>query len=62
MIPELETGILPCEINRLAQPKPKLNQQKIVLSSDASKKTADKALKGRAPLKKSRRKRKEPSD
>ena len=52
MIPELETGILPCEINRLAQPKLKLNQQKIVLSSGVSKKTADKALKGRAPLKK----------
>lgn len=52
MIPELETGILPCKINRLAQPKLKLNQQKIVLSSDVSKKTADKALKGRAPLKK----------
>ena len=52
MIPDLETGILPCEINRLAQPNLKLNQQKIVLSSDVSKKTADKALKGRAPLKK----------
>lgn len=52
MIPESGTGILPCEIIWLVQPKLKASQHRIALRSDVSKKTADKVLKGRAPRKK----------
>lgn len=60
MIPESKTGILPCEILWLAQPELKLSQQRIALSSDVSKKTADKVLKG--TMYEVTGKRKEPSD
>ena len=62
LIPESETEISPCEIIRLAQPKLKVSQHSIALSSDVSKKTADKVLKGRGLRKKVMGKRKEPSD
>ena len=60
MIPESETGILPCEILWLAQLELRLSQRRIVLSSDVSKKTTDKFLKGTTY--KVTGKRKEPSD
>jgi hypothetical protein len=62
MIPELESGILPCEIIWLAKPKLKVSQHRIALSCDISKKTTDKVLKGKVLRKKVTGKRKEPSD
>ena len=56
--PKSETGILPCEIIWLVKPKLKVSQHRIALSSDISRKTANKVLKGRAPRKKSREKEK----
>lgn len=52
MIPESGTGILPCGIIRLAQPKLKVSQHRIALSSDVLKKTADKVLKDKESGKK----------
>lgn len=60
MIPESQTVILPCEILWLAQLELRLSQRRIVLSSDVSKKTTDKFLKGTTY--KVKGKRKEPSD
>ena len=58
MIPESKTGILPCEILWLAQLELRLSQQRIVLSSDVSKKTAEKVLKDKEPRKKETEKKK----